>query len=393
MAQSHHQKKYKGFTLLEIIIAAVLFFSLVAVSLSLYRNFFQVKRDIEIKQLLVQNSYKIVEQINQFFKDYTIDYEEYFNRSIVWCDKINPSFFSWNVMFIEKDWSCDVFSSYGNFNNFSSDTNRHQLYYCSSIGPSQISPQQVNENPTVLSWDGCVTASMNTWWQSFGQYALQFLDVADDADGEAWSVWDDDDALIWNWPMATILWQSGAQELYLISQDKKQRVFLRRKLIESWDRNWDWIVWNSPVDNLYALQILKLKSFDAWDNHDFSLTNSSGVYDWQIDTWACDFWQWFICNWNSIGWLFSGYRLPVNGDDGWVSFFNWDITISSRSISLSPLKDPLLANNHQESQIQPFLTVIITFHPYWKKLWKQFLWGLINQNITLQTSFRVKSQY
>lgn len=383
----------KAFSLLEIIIAAVLFFSLITVSLSLYRNFFQVKRDIEIKQLLVQNSYNTLEQINNLLKDYTIDYEEYFNRSIVWCDKKNPSMFSWNVMFIEKDWACDVFSSYGNYNSFLSETQRHRLYYCSSVWPAQTAPEQVNEHPAVSDGNGCVSVSANTWRQSFWQYALQFLDVQEDFDSKNWLVWDTDDTIIWNWPVTTIFWQSGAQELYLISQDKKQRVFLRRKLIESGDRNGDWIVWNSPIDNLYALQILKLKSFDAGDGHDFSLSNSSGVYDGQIDTRACDFWQWFICRWDSIGWPFSGYKLPIDTDDGRVSFFDSDITLSSWNISFSPLKDPELASADPASQIQPFFTVILTFHPYWKKLPKQIFWWLANQSITLQTSFRVKSQY
>jgi len=73
------------------------------------------------------------------------------------------------------------------------------------------------------------------------------------------------------------------------------RMYLRRKLIETGDWNYDGIV-SGSYEKLYSLQMLKLRSFDAGTNHDFSLVTSSGVYDGVIDTRACDYSQGFSCN-------------------------------------------------------------------------------------------------
>jgi len=58
-------------------------------------------------------------------------------------------------------------------------------------------------------------------------------------------------------------------------------------------------------DNLYTLQILKLRGFDAGTHHDFDPTDSSGVYDGNIDTRACDYAQGFICHGSGVGPLYS----------------------------------------------------------------------------------------
>jgi hypothetical protein len=52
------------------------------------------------------------------------------------------------------------------------------------------------------------------------------------------------------------------QELYLISQDGKQRIYLRRILVESGDRNNDGAI-SGDSEYLYTLQMLKLRGFDA----------------------------------------------------------------------------------------------------------------------------------
>ena len=41
--------------------------------------------------------------------------------------------------------------------------------------------------------------------------------------------------------------------------------------------------------------MLKLRGFDAGEEHEFNAEHDTKVYDGQIDTWACDFGQQFIC--------------------------------------------------------------------------------------------------
>jgi hypothetical protein len=89
---------------------------------------------------------------------------------------------------------------------------------------------------------------------------------------------------------------TGVQELYLISQDGRNRLYFRRKLKEQQDIDNNVI---GTGEQLYVLQMLRLRGFDAGTKHDFSKTNGTdnpGLYDGQIDTWACDYAQGFVGN-------------------------------------------------------------------------------------------------
>lgn len=75
--------KKKGFTLMEMLIATLLFFLIVTVVLQIYFRLIKIKTDVDARQILTQNMYYIVERVNVLLKDYAIDYEEYFNRQLV----------------------------------------------------------------------------------------------------------------------------------------------------------------------------------------------------------------------------------------------------------------------------------------------------------------------
>ena len=64
---------------------------------------------------------------------------------------------------------------------------------------------------------------------------------------------------------------------------------LRRALIET--GNFETGGMNIDTNKLYTIQMLKLRGFDAGNNHLFDVTQSSGVYDGIIDTRACDYAQ------------------------------------------------------------------------------------------------------
>jgi hypothetical protein len=46
----------------------------------------KLKTDVFAKTLLIKNTNSLVEKLNILLKNYTIDYEEYFNRKIVGCN-------------------------------------------------------------------------------------------------------------------------------------------------------------------------------------------------------------------------------------------------------------------------------------------------------------------
>jgi hypothetical protein len=69
-----------------------------------------------------------------------------------------------------------------------------------------------------------------------------------------------------------------------------------------------------------------LRGFDAGTLHDFSKTDGGvnpGLYDGQIDTWACDASQGFIGRDSnlSIKGAYSDYRLPADGNDCWEDLY------------------------------------------------------------------------
>jgi hypothetical protein len=190
------------------------------------------------------------------------------------------------------------------------------------------------------------------------------------------------------------MWGSWVQELYLISPSKDLRVFIRRHLLGSGDRDNDGLTGNSAVDRLYSLQVLRLKWFDAGTNHDFNVTTSSGVYDGKIDTWACDLNEWFVCQWASIGWAYTGYRLPADSNDGWVNLLWRDLTVSDRSLSISPNSDPSMSRASSLHQISPYVTIRFTSNLYGEYRRGQIPAASLKQyGISLQTSFTNKQHY
>ena len=334
--------RYRWFTLIEMLLAITWFFLIMVIVLSAYIKISDMRNSIDARQNLIQESYFALEKLNILLRDFTIDYEEYFNRSMVGCDT-NTWDFSRDVW---DNWYCDLFTNYWNANNILSDTSSHERYYCSSQ-KTQTEPQIVF-TWYAMDWTWCAISG----YQSFGQYRQQFRDMKWDTNG-AWVVNDDDDMDMWIWPFA-ILNYTWVKELYLISQDGTQRVFFRRALVWSWDRDWTWwISWDT--EKRYNLQVLKLRWFDAWNNHDFDVNNSSWVYDGFIDTWACDYSLWFQCNGSWVWWWYSWYYLPSDANDWRANMFPKNITISDRNLIISPTKNPQYIWK-EWLQINPYFT-------------------------------------
>ncbi len=366
-------KKKTWFTLLEILISVMGFFVIMTVIFNLYFWIINFRYSFQARSNLLESSYYMFEKINLLLKDYTIDYEEYFNRSRVWCNSTGS--FSWDVWL---SWYCSNFSAFGNNNNFLWSTWTHQLYYCSSFTWYRVWLEYVIKNTSLITW--CFLS----WYQSFGQYALQFHDVKLNVDWNS-VIWDSDDLDLWMWPQS-VLFTTWVQEIYLISKDKQYRIFLRRKLVGQfdWDNNSS-ISWDN--ERLYTLQILRLRGFDAWFNHDFSWT---WMYDWIIDTWACDYSKWFVCGWNSLGSIYSWYSLPLNADDWRVNLFDKSLTIADRNISIYPTKDPDLARKENQYQITPYFVVSMKTKLY-SEIWQRKLRDSISDyQFTLQTTFTTK---
>ena len=76
----------RGFTLLEIIISIIGFSLLMMIVFGVFQKFMTLKYNAQARGNLIEISYFTLEKLNLLIKDYTIDYEEYFNRRNVGCD-------------------------------------------------------------------------------------------------------------------------------------------------------------------------------------------------------------------------------------------------------------------------------------------------------------------
>lgn len=373
-----------GFTLLEILIAIIWFSLLMIIVFSMFTKFIHLKYNAQARGALIEKSYFAFEKINLLLKDYTIDYEEYYNRQNVGCSGYLANF-SRNV---GTGGYCPTFTAYGNRNNIDTNTGNFVIYYCSS-GVSENGPKYVRAGGNDLyngSW--CT----KTWFQSFGQYQKQFRDVKDDVDFVTWSVGDDDDLNIGKWPEA-ILAATGVQELYLISQDGTRRIFLRRALIESGDANGDGVI-SGDTEKFYTIQMLKLRWFDAGHKHNFDPVTSSGVYDGVIDTWACDYAQWFTCSGASISGAYANFKLPADANNGWVNIFERNLTVADWNLRVFPTKNPDYAWKENAFQINPYFTISMTAKLY-GGVWfsKLGMPSIESYQLSLQTTFNTKNFY
>lgn len=381
-------KNYKkAFTLVEVIIVVSVFSVLMITIINIYKGMVSLKYNIQAKQNLLENSYFVMERLNVLLKDYTVDYEEYFNRSAIWCSSTD-TFQNFERDITDTVPHCTYETAYWNNNSFLGTDAIFSNYYCSSF-TWENTPFKVYKNLYLDQWSGCA----KDWFQSYWQYKYQFIDMKSDVDSRNSIVADDDDEDLWIWPVA-IYDQENVKELYLISQDRTQRLLLRRALIASGDFNGTWWVWDIPNEKLYTIQILKLRWFDAWNNHDFDIANSSGVYDGNIDTWACDYSQWFICKGDQISNnIYSGYQLPADIDDGWTNLFDGNLTITNRNISVYPTKDPDYSFSDNFAQMNPYFTISFSSKLYGGIWWNRLKKVIEEFHLDLKTTFNTRNNY
>ena len=368
--------KKSAFTLIELIIVIMILGILIPSIFSIYSFIIKANREIHARQYAIQQGYGFFEKLNIWMQDYTIDYEEYYNRQMVGCvwDSKRWTDFKWNIW---TTWHCTNFTAYGNYNSIGNVGEKsHDIYYCYT-GSNRLK----RSYPKVASKTNC-----GKLWtrQSYGQYEALFTNVKKDTDNDSNIVWDSDDENLW-YAMNNIMAIQDAnnvQELYLISNDGKTRLFFRRKLKQI-----------DGEHSQYVIQMLRLRWFDAWYQHNFAAEDKKWMYDWKIDTWACDAWMGFICNWSGLNGSYEGYSLPSGVDDGWIDVTNWPINVYTRNLSVSPVVSPDLTRADARSQINPYVSFLSVFWIYVPYYSGRMADSIVNFKVPIQTTINTKKFY
>lgn len=310
----------KWFTLTELLLALLIAWSLVWVILSIYMSVRAADQKMSNQRQLMWQASDLIDRIHDASLYYTIDYEEYFNRHMLW---------------LPTDWT--EFSSYGNV---------WTRYYCWNWNNTTDYPYNIYNRNT--SW-WCVQYGQN---QKFWEYSFQFRRLATLSNlndkSNSWSN-------MWIWPVA-ISPNTWLEYLYLINYDNTERYYFRRFHKEGDLSN----TWKNS--NLYTIQMLRLKWLDAWQNHNF---NSWWAYDWFIDTRVCDSDQWFECHWAAV-YLDDGktYNIPADENDWWVDITIDIVTVSNFRVDVYPIEDPYLAINQDEFLVSPYIKLSFTLNMY-----------------------------
>ena len=350
----------KAFTLVEILISTVIIASILTVwfyaiaFITVWK--IRLVEATKIEKEWFYFSEKLFELIKTWWE---LDFEEYFNRKIVWTTNFDAGHYS-------------TLTGYGNFWfwwTVESTTYGAPLYYC--ISPSWTS----------MGTDWCITTNNSALedhnWepQRYWQYAAQFIDYNSDFDADWWDedgnwglnafIGDDDDVFLGQGPDVFTV-NNNIHELYLISGDKKTRTYFRWNVQEDPNKPPAEVCDFSDPSNptwdgcLGTIEFIVLNEKDWWDDHDEANIDTNGSqYDGTIDTWI-------------VNSRFSGNDNTIAGSQTnwyWESLFPNDISVSDFEIYAFPHKDIDLAWKENNSSINqaPYVRLKMTLSPSWNK--------------------------
>lgn len=323
-------KKFKWYTLLEVVLSILIFSSLIGTTLSIYMNIKLADSNVAGKRIILTEASDLFDKIHEAAIDYTIDYEEYFNRVWLW-------YWIWNTWF----------TSYGN---------SWSRYYCAN--QAQPSKQRTKNGRTYYSRKWNTLWCLSGWYQKYWEYSFQHRNLLkpDDLNNIKNS-----GANVFDWP-AAISPNTWLNYLYLIWNDSTERYYFR------WITDGSWV---------WKIQSLRLRWFDAWELHNF---NSWWAFDWFIDTRACDVSQWYTCSWAETE---PWYKLPIDSDDWWIDVTTEKVNVLDFKVDLYPVKDPYLAKNSNQI-IDPHIKISATL---------AIAWNEEEDQLTLSTTLSLKNTY
>ena len=392
------KKNKQAFTLIETMVAILI----VAVVLISWFQLFSMasvsKIKLEEQTKLEKNIFYFSEKLFTLIKNgWVLDYEEYFNRKVVWTELENWHYkkFSWFWNFWNW-WNLDRLEFWDWF------------YYCissswSKINSSEWCVKKHNIDKTEISG---AKFNQNYSWkpQRYWQYSYQFIDYNSNFDSDNWDenwdwkiIKDDDDEHMWKGPE---VFEAGknVNELYLISWDKKTRTFFRWKIIQDEfskekkcivsTENWKII----PNQNCrWTIEYLQLEGKDWGEDHNWF--SGKFLNDWVIDTWLVS---------SNFSWLdnISLQQRAViwwteKADKYWKPLFPDDINISKFEVKAYPNIDSSKVWNEDSQKqnnylVSPYVIISVKIEPS-NKVKSKIKWNIkpieFSTTINLTTIF------
>lgn len=392
------KKNKQAFSLIETMVA-ILIVSIVLISwFQLFSMASVSKIKLEEQTKLEKNIFYFSEKLFTLIKNgWVLDYEEYFNRKVVWTELENWHYkkltWFWNFWF---NWDLEW-----NTQNYWKG-----FYFCLSSLNSKI-------DTTKWCVDNHNTDSLKKWWNSrnyswipqrYWQYSYQFIDYNSNFDSDNWDenwdwkiIKDDDDEHMWKGPE---VFEAGknVNELYLISWDKKTRTFFRWKIIQDEfskekkcivsTENWKII----PNQNCrWTIEYLQLEGKDWWEDHNWF--SGKFLNDWVIDTWLVS---------SNFSWLdnISLQQRAViwwteKADKYWKPLFPDDINISRFEVKAYPNIDSSKVWNEDSQKqnnylVSPYVIISVKIEPS-NKVKSKIKWNIkpieFSTTINLTTIF------
>ena len=358
----------KWFTMIEIMIWILISSFIIVAWFKAFNSVLIWKiKLIESTNISKESSYfsqKLFEEIKSWG---LIDYEEYFNRKVVW----NSTYLSGH--YLKETWFWNEWSISDWF------------YYCRSW----------NWIWNKMTWIWCLSSNLNNSWhdqswkkQRYGQYSFQFIDYNSNFDNDLWDenwdwsiIRDDDDLYLWKWPNVFESW-TWVTELYLISADKNKRTLFRWSVENDPDRPswkicdfsnpktpvWEWCLW--------TIKFLKLDWKDWWFDHNITTWTKKWEYDWVIDTWVIN--KDFSENKNKNSNIIIAWSDSTNY---WQKLFPNSINVKSFDVRAYPNKDLKLAWAESWIDLAPYVRINMTLTPSWK-VKKKIKWKIPEFNIS-----------
>lgn len=351
-------------TLIEIMLAITVLSSIMIVTLEAISGTLAFRKQATDELDLSTQSYLALEVLTRTIKDgWSIDYEEYWNRSRV----------GTGVEF----WVYSGATGFGNYghNGIINDTSTNfwsGKYVCAYQSWSVTNACDSIGN----SFDGTIQdINTSTSPQRFGQYAANFYTYKTDADTNSNIIGDYDDEDPGLGPVA-IPDNGKLKELYLIKRTSSgvERLIIRNRFID--DPSWCPMGGNTGSCR-WQLEILKLKGSDEGLDHDSTNLDKSGEYDGIIDTWRCH------PDYSCTGVLAWTSNLPIGTGSEFVPLLPPTISVLNWQLDVAPIKDGNRSWREREySQAQ---SVRLTVTLWWSNVHKQTLKNGKEKTITLST--------